>query len=199
MKSSLALCLLALAAVAPFAVAQQSATQSAVLPALSALRPDIAAAAQSARENERRAEDAAAQARTVAAGAARSRGETVTNGVGAATTQRGDIYTGSFSNGAFDGYGIYNFVTGARFEGQFKAGAMEGYGIYYWPDGSHFAGGAGSVGQSAPGVHVLADGRRFEGMWVNDKRNGPGVEWTADGHVLRAGLWTDNQLTTPAQ
>jgi hypothetical protein len=166
---------------------------------LSLLHPDVRAAVEQARAGEAQANRAAERARSAARNGEHARGNTVTNGNGFVELPGHDTYAGGVAEGAFDGFGVYTFREGAtlKYEGEFDEGAMSGAGIYSWREGARFAGTRDDGGRSGPGVHYLADGRRYEGGWSGDKRNGAGVEWAADGRVRLAGVWTNNQLTTP--
>jgi hypothetical protein len=101
--------------------------------------------------------------------------------INAAGDYAGDRYAGGWRNGLFSGYGVYYYSTnknnapGAqRFEGQVVTDKYSGYGAFYWNDG-----------------------KRYEGAWADNTYNGYGVLWSADGRVLKAGLWSGGNLSTP--
>lgn len=57
-----------------------------------------------------------------------------------------NFYDGEWLEGKRNGFGIYQFSTGARYEGQWKDDFKDGFGFY-----------------------VTDNGRKYVGHWVNDK------------------------------
>ncbi|EFJ29623.1 hypothetical protein SELMODRAFT_410285 [Selaginella moellendorffii] len=47
-----------------------------------------------------------------------------------------NTYTGSFNEGKRNGYGVFNYATGALFKGIWKNGQKEGHGCLVYPDGT---------------------------------------------------------------
>jgi hypothetical protein len=94
------------------------------------------------------------------------------------------IYTGEFSHGEKQGYGIKQWLsTGDRYIGQFKADFRDGMGVYVWGDNSSLK------------------GYQYTGQFKHDKRDGQGIFDWANGESY-AGQWVnDVQLDgyTPAQ
>uniref|UniRef100_A0A8C8IST7 MORN repeat-containing protein 4 n=1 Tax=Oncorhynchus tshawytscha TaxID=74940 RepID=A0A8C8IST7_ONCTS len=46
-------------------------------------------------------------------------------------------YEGQFTQGKFQGAGVFSRFDGMKFEGEFKSGRVEGYGLLTFPDGNH--------------------------------------------------------------
>lgn len=63
------------------------------------------------------------------------------NGEGRIEEPNGDIYVGNFTNGKFDGYGMYYYYKGehmyARYDGHFAAGKRDGEGVLDNYDGGY--------------------------------------------------------------
>ena len=186
-------------------------------PALEAARRAQATAtarAASARDVARRADDAAAQARS-GAGVARvitapdgdryesEMAEGSPNGVGVRTSgdapSRGDKYRGELRNGLGSGLGVYEFAdnpnnaqAGAlRYEGDHAGDLAAGYGVTTWKNGNSFA------GQASSGVLIFTNGQRYEGQLVNGAQQGLGVLWSSDGQPVMAGRWDKGVLVEP--
>jgi hypothetical protein len=191
--SSLALAAPSALVLASPAQAQEEA-EAVPMPDLAALSPQIREAAGQAREAEAQALEAADTARNAALNGRRARGHTVTNGNGLAEFRGGASYAGNFTNGAIDGFGVYEFGEGStiKYEGEFSDGQVSGFGVYYWRSGGRYAGHRVEGAREGSGVYFFPDGTRFEGAWSGDARNGPGVEWSADGRLRSAGLWRND-------
>lgn len=170
--------------------------------------PSVREAVMRARDAEKKANAAAASARAAASRAQASGAQNPTNGEGIATysggTSNGDSYAGQFKEGLRDGHGVMTFANnsgrkfnGLRYEGQYANGKVNGHGIMMWRDGDSYAGSEREGLMTGPGVYRFADGRRFEGDWVGDKENGYGIFWTADGKLSKAGVFANNELTSP--
>lgn len=170
---------------------------------LSLLHPDVRRAVERARAAESRAVAAAARARQFAQ---QSSGVTATSsftGLGTYTNSQapyaGDRLAGEFVSGKLHGSAVYTWAAGnsSRYEGEFSSGNRQGAGIYYWRDGQRYAGLFSNNNRHSVGVNYNAGGDRFEGELQNDKASGYGVRWTTDGQVMQAGIWSNDQLTTP--
>jgi hypothetical protein len=186
-------------------------------PALESARRAQATAmarAASARDVARRADDAAAQARS-GAGAARvltaldgyryesEMSDGMPNGVGVRTSgdapSRGDRYRGELRNGLGSGLGVYEFAdnlnnaqAGAlRYEGDHAGDQAVGYGVTTWKNGNSFA------GQASSGVLMFTNGQRYEGQLMNGAQQGLGVLWSSDGKPVIAGRWDKGALVEP--
>lgn len=174
---------------------------------LGALNQEVRAAADRARDAERRANVAAARARDAAA-KARAGGERAPqSGLGftvATGDAAGDEYAGYFENGLRHGVGVFVFGDNAknksnslRYEGEYVNGRRSGFGVYYWRSGNRYAGSERDGRRNGAGVFRFADGTRFEGEYQDEKRSGYGVLWSAQGRVVEAGLYAEGRLTTP--
>jgi hypothetical protein len=174
---------------------------------LAQLDPKVRAAVEAARDAQRRANAAAARARDAAQKAEASGVLAPNSGLGIYAYSgdfAGDRYAGYFVGGEKSGVGVYTYGQNAnnksnslRFEGEYANGKRNGFGVYYWRSGNRFAGRHSDGARSGPGVFDFASGTRFEGEYANGKRSGPGVSWDSQGRVQKAGLWTNDSLTTP--
>lgn len=90
------------------------------------------------------------------------------------TWKNGTTYTGQYSNGEADGYGIMTFPNIGTYTGHFVNGLREGTGTFKW-----------DVGDS------------YTGMWNHDKMCGAGTYKFADGYTIK-GTWSDNQIAATA-
>jgi hypothetical protein len=174
--------------------------------AVTALDPRLRVVIERARDAQRRAHEAARQARAleeqIDSGSPR---EPATGlGISSGTEKSlGDRYEGQFERGLENGLGVFRFgvnpdntTTSVRYDGQFVNGRREGVGVYLWQSGAMFAGSWKDGFRVGYGVEINADGSRYEGEWVESRREGHGVLWTADGQIKEAGIWTDSKLTT---
>ncbi len=120
------------------------------------------------------------------------------------TIQNGDEYTGIFSDGKFNGKGIYenketkrhyegDFINGQAnghgkftmcngniYEGAFKNDIAWGFGKYIWKNGENFEGDFYD-GTYVKGTYIYKSGNRYEGEFKNEKRHGKGILIFADG------------------
>ncbi len=168
------------------------------------LHPDVRAAVNRARAATGRANDNAARARS-AADKARAGGAVRPNaGLGIETdASTGSQYAGEFANGRAHGLGVYTYGkragttdAGLVYYGEFVDGKRTGVGLYSWPDGALYGGDVVDGQITGFGVFMFADEHRSEGSFRNGKYAGHVVEWDAQGRMLRAGIYSDGNLTT---
>lgn len=107
-----------------------------------------------------------------------------------ATTDPG--YEGEWSNGQFDGHGVYVWPDGARYEGDWKDSRRQGQGAYACADGDHYDGEWRNDWRNGHGVCTYADGSRYEGEWNGSIRWGKGLLVKPDGWRYQ-GNWRDKR------
>lgn len=168
------------------------------------LNAQVRTAALSAREAQRQAVSAAAEARKVAAKAdeivlaARAAG----SGTVVESTSD-DIYESQQVSGQRSGYGI-RWTTGGNYKGheyrgQWAAGNYSGYGASYFANAASAASasheGTFVAGRYAgPGVHTWKSGHRFEGNFKDDSPSGYGVMFFPVGWRYE-GEWINGKRT----
>ena len=84
-----------------------------------------------------------------------------------------------------------------QYEGEYVNDKAEGVGVMHFRDGSRHAGGERDDLKHGPGVLHFATGFRYEGEFQRDKYNGHGVLWDPRGRAYEAGVWKENEITTP--
>lgn len=168
---------------------------------LTQLHPDVRRAVESARAAQIRAIAVAARARFAAAeGENRGTQSNVVAGIGK-TISSGDVYSGNFANSMYNGVGVYKWsvptTATEHFEGDWVDNRKRGVGIAYYRSGDRYAGDFIDDKKDGYGVYTYADGTRYEGAFSASEYAGYGVEWNLDGTVGKAGIWTNNALSTP--
>lgn len=183
---------------------QRQASQAAFN--LSALHPDVRAAAESARRNARAAEAAAERART-AANAAENAAERARRGAPGTISLAfdGGTYLGEGSGSTRSGVGVTSFhapsrLAGDRYAGEFRENARSGVGV------SSFGTNPGNASNAlrregeyaankADGMGVLywASGDRYQGVWRQNIKSGPAVMRFADGRRYEGGFAADKR------
>ncbi|HNA56592.1 MAG TPA: PDZ domain-containing protein [Chitinophagales bacterium] len=109
------------------------------------------------------------------------------NGEGRIEEPNGDIYVGNFTNGKFDGYGMYYYYTGehmyARYDGHFVAGKREGDGVLDNYDGGYKFTGTFKGGQANGNATMTFynNNNTYTGNFIADKPSGSGTLTFADG------------------
>jgi hypothetical protein len=86
------------------------------------------------------------------------------NGKGQLNLASGDLYSGRFRDGLFDGHGEYFDANGEIYTGSFSAGERHGYGEVQKPDGNLIKGTwtRGEMLQDTVEIRYK-DGRRYVG------------------------------------
>lgn len=109
------------------------------------------------------------------------------NGEGRIEEPTGDIYVGNFTNGKFDGYGMYYYYKGehmyARYDGHFAAGKRDGEGVLDNYDGGYKLKGtfkADKVEGKATLTFYDVQGS-YTGNFVSNVPSGSGTITYADG------------------
>jgi len=103
-----------------------------------------------------------------------------TNGTGVYRTSNGNLFSGSFFNGKFQGKGKLTYKDGGIYEGDFVNGKMQGNGVYSFRDGKKYDGSFFQGKMEGKGTLVYDSGNRYEGTFVNNMKNGSGIFWYAD-------------------
>lgn len=192
---------------------------------LASLHPDVRTAVERARDYAQRADSVATQARAEAERArdAAERARSGESGYRVLTTSNGVEYAGQYGEDGWNGYAVVRFANG-RYEGQLVNGSRSGLGVYYFndsPDGSavtlegqwvdgktnglavttytegRTAGARRAGAITGPNVYTCPGRCRREGDWIDGNAHGFHVVWTLDGYVFDAGVFADNELTTP--
>lgn len=107
------------------------------------------------------------------------------NGFGAIYYPNGDRYTGEWSVGEKDGYGVQEWASGNRYEGQFGAGGRKyGQGTYYYSSGDKY------IGEwlvpdyrDGQGIFIWANGTKYVGEFDFSKIQGYGKMTYSNGQV----------------
>ncbi len=109
------------------------------------------------------------------------------NGEGRIEEPNGDIYVGNFTNGKFDGYGMYYYYKGehmyARYDGHFAAGKRDGEGVLDNYDGGYKLKGtfkADKVEGKATLTFYDVQGS-YTGNFISNLPSGSGTITYADG------------------
>lgn len=78
-------------------------------------------------------------------------------------------YVGEWKLDLMEGYGTYNYASGAIYKGEWKAGQQEGKGTYEFADGSIYKGEWKNHQMSGEGQLINSQGNVFEGIYVDGK------------------------------
>jgi hypothetical protein len=160
------------------------------------LSPEIARAAERAREVRAYAEAAAQEAQSAAQSGYNYGTQNAYSGYGYYTTSNGDRGAGQMSDGRLHGAGVYEWADASssvsRYEGGWQYGARGGYGVTTWRNGAVYKGEYSSDQRAGHGSFQYSDGRLYEGQWSDGQRHGYGVEWTSNGDVSSAGYWSSD-------
>jgi len=91
---------------------------------------------------------------------------------GTITYSSGNKYVGNFSDGKFNGEGVFYYVSGGKYSGNWKNGKMEGYGTIYYQDSWRYVG--NWVANQRVGFGKLYDDLgvlKFEGTFKDDEKS----------------------------
>jgi hypothetical protein len=103
-------------------------------------------------------------------------------------------YSGSFSVGMRDGYGVYEYTNGDRYEGEWTADLMHGEGFVFKVSQYTYSGAFVEGKRHGYGVITFPSGDHYQGRWRNDLQSGRGKLTKAEGEVYE-GQFIDGQLT----
>jgi hypothetical protein len=164
---------------------------------LAQLHPAVRAAAESARDAERRANDMAARARAEAQRAedAARRGERGEAGFRAyeyMVDNEPVRYAGGWTSNTRNGYGVLTgrgtTFAGDRYVGAWSGGEYSGLGVYYFAQNPgntsnalRYEGEYAGSDRNGVGVHYWRSGARYGGGWRSHNMSGPGVYRFPDG------------------
>jgi hypothetical protein len=80
----------------------------------------------------------------------------------------GNVYTGEFGDGLFEGFGRYNFE-GGYYDGDWKEGRYDGSGELLYATGGKYTGEFRNSVARGFGMEVLPNGTKRRGVWVDGK------------------------------
>ena len=91
------------------------------------------------------------------------------------TFPNGDRYEGEFSDGLFNGWGVYYYHNGDRYEGGFRNDMKDGRGTYTSYNGDKYIGEFKHGMKHGRGSVMYMNGDRYVGEFLNDMQNGKGT------------------------
>ena len=86
----------------------------------------------------------------------------------------GDVYTGNFVTGYYDGKGKIIYKDGSSYDGEWKAGKRNGVGTYVSTYGWSYTGEFADDLKNGQGVCTFPDKSVYDGAWQSDVPNGKG-------------------------
>lgn len=89
----------------------------------------------------------------------------------------GNVYTGNFVNGLYDGYGVMEYATSTVYEGTWKEGKREGTCKITWDSGCIYIGEAHDNLMDGIGYMLWTMGDYYFGEWKNGNPNGNGSKY----------------------
>jgi hypothetical protein len=78
-----------------------------------------------------------------------------------------ESYEGEWFEDKIQGYGVYNYLTGAVYDGEWHAGKHHGHGTYYFPNGAKYIGHWENHLMHGKGVYTDTNGLIWEGVFIN--------------------------------
>lgn len=106
------------------------------------------------------------------------------NGVGRLMYENGNVYSGQFLEGKYNGAGIFTSLRGDRYEGDWEQGEKHGNGRYVYPDGSSYSGSFEANKKHGFGIFTWEDGTEYRGHWNEGEPHGEGELVLTDGQRL---------------
>tara|TARA_B100001063_G_C16746712_1_gene547955 strand:+ start:403 stop:1752 length:1350 start_codon:yes stop_codon:yes gene_type:complete len=106
--------------------------------------------------------------------------------------ENGDLYTGQFKDGSFNGEGSYTYSNGQQYIGDFKNGYFEGHGTKFYSDGDIYVGGWKKDKKYGQGAYSYINGSKYVGGWKNDKKHGQGT-YSYQNNDLFLGEWENGK------
>ena len=103
--------------------------------------------------------------------------------VEAAVKDGTDRCDGGFTNGLFEGYGVYELADGSRYEGGFRNDKLDGFGVYRGADGNIYQGEIKDGEPQGKGFRLWPNGEQYEGAFVKGKQQGMGTLLFPNGDV----------------
>ena len=84
----------------------------------------------------------------------------------------GDVYVGSWKDGAKFGEGMYAWADGSKYIGNNRKGGMAGEGYYVWSTGDRYVGDFAQNQPDGYGTHWNPKGDKYIGEWRGGRRHG---------------------------
>eukprot|EP01063_Lacrimia_lanifica_P005833 TRINITY_DN13520_c0_g1_i1.p1 TRINITY_DN13520_c0_g1~~TRINITY_DN13520_c0_g1_i1.p1 ORF type:complete len:476 (+),score=178.74 TRINITY_DN13520_c0_g1_i1:158-1585(+) len=103
------------------------------------------------------------------------------HGTGTAKWGNGNVYTGTWCNGAQHGAGKFSFRGGDSYEGQVKYGKRDGHGVYRYADGGVYEGAFVDDLEEGEGKRTWDTGEYYEGGWKRGEMEGRAVAVSGNG------------------
>jgi hypothetical protein len=128
-----------------------------------------------------------------------------------------ELYSGEFSDGKLNGFGIYKWHDGRtyegndsktlNFEGEWLMGKMHGKGVFTWKDGRRYEGEYVNDLKHGKGIFtwpenieiqnelqevVVIPKKEWKGVWEKGEMSGPGQLWYKG--ICYSGLWENGKF-----
>lgn len=78
-----------------------------------------------------------------------------------------ESYEGEWFDDMIQGYGVYNYLTGAVYDGEWHAGKHHGHGTYYFPNGAKYVGYWENHLMHGKGIYTDTNSLIWEGVFLN--------------------------------
>mmetsp|Transcript_5823 Transcript_5823/g.10388 ORF Transcript_5823/g.10388 Transcript_5823/m.10388 type:complete len:321 (+) Transcript_5823:126-1088(+) len=78
-----------------------------------------------------------------------------------------EAFEGEWFDDLIQGYGVYNYLTGAVYDGEWHMGKHHGHGTYYFPNGAKYVGYWENHFMHGKGVYTDTNGIVWEGVFIN--------------------------------
>ena len=100
----------------------------------------------------------------------------------------GDVYIGEFQDDQYHGYGTFvqkgnDDFKGYSYTGYFSEGMRDGFGVYTYPNGSRYVGHSANNQRSGIGTMHSANGDKYTGQWELGEKHGKGTYEFANGGI----------------
>ena len=109
----------------------------------------------------------------------------------------GQIYSGQFVNGNYEGIGIYLWPNGVKYYGEFLGCEINGLGVRFYNNGIYFGNWKNGKNENS-GTFYWTNGAKFKGNFIDDKIYGKGILYITDENGeerIYEGLWKDEDGT----
>mmetsp|Transcript_54991 Transcript_54991/g.123783 ORF Transcript_54991/g.123783 Transcript_54991/m.123783 type:complete len:223 (+) Transcript_54991:64-732(+) len=115
-------------------------------------------------------------------------------GTAKAEYANGDVYEGSFQDGARHGKGKYTYFSGDVFDGTFDKNLKVGLGLLTYAKGGFYHGHFKEGLREGEGTFKYANGDIYSGIWKGGKKHGKGTYVFTKTKYEYKGEWKDGQM-----